>query len=107
MPIFIPGKTRCPLCRQPVEREQPRAGFPSFLRSTHSLSILSDAVAHQDCFDQWQYRDLFLMLFDKFDKLLDGRPRELDWRDGENWIRIRGEEFDRAAEALDPARKGT
>lgn len=44
------------------------------------------------------------MLFDKFNKMLDERPRELDWREGEIWIRAKGEDFQREAEALDPAK---
>lgn len=47
------------------------------------------------------------MLFDKFNKMLDERPRELDWREGEIWIRAKGEDFQREAEALDPARRQT
>jgi hypothetical protein len=105
MPIFVSGKTLCPLCRQPIEREQPRVGFPSFLKSTHSLSILSDAVAHRGCFEQWQHRELFVTLFEKFKRILDERPQDTGWKEGEEWIRVRGEEFDREAEALDPANR--
>ena len=102
MPIYISGKTLCPLCGHPVYREQSRVGFPSFLKPTHGLSRLSDAVAHQSCFDQWEYREPFLILFEKFQRLVDRRPQGLDWKDGEVWLQGRGEEFDREAEALDP-----
>lgn len=104
MPIFVSGMTLCPLCRQRIEREQPCVGFPSFLKPTHSLSMLSDAVAHKSCFEQWEHRDVFLTLVEKFERLLDEKPLNMGWREGEEWIRTRGEDFDREAEALDPAK---
>ncbi len=105
MPIFISDKTRCPLCREIIERDHARIGFPSFLKSSHGLSVLSDAVAHKSCFEKWKYRNVFLVLFEKFEKILNERPQEMNWRDGENWIRVRGGEFDREAESLDPTKQ--
>jgi hypothetical protein len=64
---------------------------------------LSDAVAHQSCFERWEHRELFIRLFEKFQRLLE-EPLNVGWKEGGEWLRVRGEEFDREAEALDPGK---
>jgi hypothetical protein len=105
MPIYVAGKSLCPLCRQPIAHGEDYIGFPSFLKRTHSFSILSDAIVHQRCFKTWEYRDAFSRLLEEFEIMLDARPRDLEWREGEKWIKARSEEFDKMAESLDPAKK--
>jgi hypothetical protein len=104
MPLFVAGKTLCPLCEKSIQHDDRRVGFPSFLKPTHSLSILSDAVVHEICFDSWEHRGTFLDLLGRFKRIGDARPADLHWRDGELWIKARGEDFDREAESLDPAK---
>jgi hypothetical protein len=47
------------------------------------------------------------MLFEKFQRFLGERPEDVGWKEGEEWIRSRGADFDREAEALDPAKERT
>jgi hypothetical protein len=104
VPIFFPGKTRCPLCERVIERDDARVSFPPFLRRTHSLGSLSDATVHQACFETWEHREVFLQLLERFRELLGTKPKDVSWREGETWMAQRGEEFDLEAASLDPRR---
>lgn len=107
MPMFFPGKSRCPLCKQPMTSGQHTRGFPPFLRPEHSLSVLSDAVVHQDCFDTWEHKEVFARLLDMWENMMLSRPTHLDWKRGEAWIKAEGDKFQEAAALLDPAVKRT
>jgi hypothetical protein len=79
--------------------------FRPFLSTSHGLSFLSDAAAHKACFDQWEHREVFLQIYAAFEQMMASRPRELDYRTGEEWLRVKGAEFDAFAAALDPSKK--
>lgn len=52
MALFIPGMT-CPLCGQPITKEEPRRMFPPFVKSqSDPLYKFHDATVHERCFRQ-------------------------------------------------------
>ena len=49
MAIFVPGM-KCPLCNNPITREQARRLFPPFVKnSLDPLCLFHDATVHEDC----------------------------------------------------------
>ena len=50
MAIFVPGM-KCPLCHQPITRDQARRLFPPFVKDPRDpLFVFHDATVHEDCF---------------------------------------------------------
>ena len=95
----------CPLCGKPMSGAERTRRFPPFLKATHSLSVLSDAVVHQDCFDAWEHKATFVRLLDRFKELMSQRPDSMDWKEGEMWSKAQGERFNQEAAVLDPSAK--
>jgi hypothetical protein len=50
MAIFVPGM-KCPLCHQPITRDEPRRLFPPFVKDAGDpLFVFHDATVHEDCY---------------------------------------------------------
>jgi hypothetical protein len=49
MAIFVTGM-KCPLCNQPIARDQARRLFPPFVKDAGDpLFVFHDATVHEDC----------------------------------------------------------
>lgn len=106
MPIYVPGKSTCPLCEQTLERGQDLLGFPAFLKASHRLSLLSDAVVHRGCFDGWEHHDRFVEILQRFKAIMDSAPRDsMSWKEGEKWIQEQQAQLDAWVTATDSAEK--
>lgn len=50
MAIFVQGM-KCPLCQQPITRDQARRLFPPFVKDEREpLFVFHDATVHEDCY---------------------------------------------------------
>src|SRR5437899_1924652 len=51
MALFRPGLL-CPICKLPIERGQPKVGFPAFMTNGKDpLRLFNDAVVHTACWE--------------------------------------------------------
>lgn len=88
MGIFVPGRTRCPLCRAVVEELAGTRSFPPILPRQHPLALVCEATVHDQCFENWSGRLLFEHLLSRFHDIWKGRP-----------VRVASDELDRWQEA--------
>lgn len=77
MALVFPGKTKCLLCGNTIFPEDRYVAFPAFLPVSHSLHFYSDGVFHSDCYDNWDKKDKFDELYDRYRKIWESRPRDL------------------------------
>jgi len=77
MVMIILGKSKCPLCNQILEKNDPVTAFPAFLPYDHKFGRFSDAAFHTTCFDKDpDSNDVDNMLY-VWKKIMEGRPRNL------------------------------
>lgn len=85
MALFIEGKSTCPLCGKVLFQKQGLVSFSAFLRAGHKFFEYSDAAFHADCFKTWKDRDEFQDLYDKFQEIWNGRPKNVPWQEAMEW----------------------
>ena len=65
MALFMPGRTKCPLCGSVVSQSDDHIGF-TYLGSTDPLiRPLDDAVVHRSCLNGWEHRDAFVQAWNR------------------------------------------
>lgn len=101
MALFNVGM-KCPICLRPIERGEARRGFPHFLRGRHSLSPLSDAVVHVQCFEGWEHRAEFLRLLERVDGISHGAQKIRDPEERRAWLDSQWQQFAEEAARCDP-----
>ena len=75
MAIYLPGKTRCPLCSQPALREESLLGFPPILANQLDPAfIVNDAVVHRSCLSERPYGQHALAKLESYQRH-QGQPR--------------------------------
>lgn len=72
--VGIIGKTTCALCSAAITEEADKIAFPEFLPEGHHLRQYSNAVFHRKCFNEWQRRDEFLEIFERWKRIYRERP---------------------------------
>lgn len=75
MAVYIPGKTRCPLCGQPALGEEFLVNFPSiFANQLDPASAVNDAVVHRRCLAERPYGQRALAKLESYQQH-QGRPK--------------------------------
>ncbi|MCY1000855.1 hypothetical protein OWM54_27260 [Myxococcus sp. MISCRS1] len=82
MAQFFPGLSRCILCKQVID-DAP-VMFPAFIPKGHSLWGYQDASFHAPCFDGWEHRARFLLIYDDALRLEASMPKDLSLEENEN-----------------------
>lgn len=77
MALFIPGKSVCVLCGQPILKREEVACFPAFLPNEHRFHNFSDSVFHEKCYETWPNREEFDQLYRRFREAWENRPKNL------------------------------
>ena len=52
MALFLPGTSRCPICREIIARREDAYMFPPIFGRDHPAAALNDAPAHRRCVDE-------------------------------------------------------
>jgi hypothetical protein len=91
MALFFTGSSTCAICEE-VINDTPRLSA-AFLSQGHDLWQYSDACFHQKCFDEWDLRDRFLNLENRFQDMWDRRPVHLGLEVGMEWLEAELDKF--------------
>jgi hypothetical protein len=75
--MIVRGQSRCHLCDRIMGLFQRVTGFPAILGSDHPLHHFSDAIMHKACFDAHPDAQRMRGLYDRWLRVVDGRPRDL------------------------------
>ena len=60
MPFFIPNRTKCAICHQPIEHRFEAAELPYIDPAvSSSLSQLARTFVHRQCWKEWEYAKLY------------------------------------------------
>jgi hypothetical protein len=77
MALILLGRSKCPLCSEPMREGQELKAFPAFLPYDHKFGRFSDAAFHKACFEKDpDAEDVNMMLY-VYDKLLQSIPKGL------------------------------
>jgi hypothetical protein len=66
MAIFVPRRSKCPICGEAINEDDDHVGTTHFIADeSDPLWRFSDAVMHRRCYDAWEHRDEFTARYRK------------------------------------------
>jgi hypothetical protein len=77
MAMIVRGHSRCHLCDQIMEKDEPLTGFPAILERAHALYHFSDSIMHKACLDAHPDAARMRGLYARWRRVVDRRPRGL------------------------------
>ena len=60
MAMWMPGRSKCPICGRPVMDESDFIAFTCLGTLPHEYDRIDDGVVHQSCLSRWERRDDFV-----------------------------------------------
>jgi len=95
MVMFFPGRTKCLICKNVIEKSDDAVGFPALLKAGHRLHSYSDSALHRECFAASPDKAEVERLYSRFRQIWDERPKGVKTLDEiEEWGKSAFKELD-------------
>jgi hypothetical protein len=93
MALFIPGKSLCSICQNPIAEQVDVRSFPPFLPLDHRLARYSDSTVHECCLARLPERDELVGLLLRYRAIWQSCPEGLTLAQAEQWGKDAFKEF--------------